>query len=61
LEDRHAQGLVAINAVAGLAARNVRSQKFVEELWNTPTPRWSGALLRRIALHDGAVALQRGI
>lgn len=38
LEDRHAQGLVAINAVASLAARNGRAKKFVEELWNTPTP-----------------------
>jgi oligosaccharide reducing-end xylanase len=54
LEDRHAQGLVAINAVAGLAARNVRSQKFVEELWNTPTPdgleRYYEGLLYMMAL-----------
>jgi oligosaccharide reducing-end xylanase len=39
LEDRHAQGLVAVNAVASLAATNsARAKKFVEELWNTPTP-----------------------
>jgi oligosaccharide reducing-end xylanase len=38
-EDRHAQGLVAENAVASLAATDsVRAKKFVEELWNTPTP-----------------------
>jgi oligosaccharide reducing-end xylanase len=35
----HAPGLVAINAVASLAATDpVRSRKFVEDLWNTPTP-----------------------
>jgi oligosaccharide reducing-end xylanase len=38
LEARHAQGLVAVNAVASLAATNPRAKKFVEELWNTPTP-----------------------
>jgi len=38
LEERHAQGLVAVNAVAGLAATNPRAVKFVEELWNTPPP-----------------------
>jgi oligosaccharide reducing-end xylanase len=38
LDDRHAQGLVAMNAVASLAATNPRSKKFVEALWNTPTP-----------------------
>jgi oligosaccharide reducing-end xylanase len=38
LEERHAQGLVAVNAVASLAATNPRAGKFVEELWNTPTP-----------------------
>jgi oligosaccharide reducing-end xylanase len=38
LEDRHAQGLVAVNAVASLAATNPRARKFVEELWNTPPP-----------------------
>src|ERR1035437_532639 len=34
----HTTGLVAMNAVAGLAATNPRSQKFVEALWNTPVP-----------------------
>lgn len=39
LEDRHAQGSVAVNAVASLAATDsTRANKFVEELWNTPTP-----------------------
>jgi oligosaccharide reducing-end xylanase len=38
LDDRHAQGLVAMNAVASLAATNPRSKQFVEALWNTPTP-----------------------
>jgi len=39
LDDRHAQGLVAVNAVASLAAADsVRAKKFVEALWNTPTP-----------------------
>jgi oligosaccharide reducing-end xylanase len=38
LEDRHAQGLVAVNAVASLAATHPRSPKFVEELWSMPVP-----------------------
>jgi oligosaccharide reducing-end xylanase len=38
LEDRHAQGLVAVNAVASLAATHPRANKFVEELWSTPVP-----------------------
>jgi oligosaccharide reducing-end xylanase len=38
LDARHAQGLVAVNAVAGLAAADPRSKKFAEALWNTPTP-----------------------
>jgi oligosaccharide reducing-end xylanase len=38
LEDRHAQGLIAVNAVASLAATNPRAGKFVEELWNLPPP-----------------------
>jgi len=38
LEDRHAQGLVAVNAVASLAATHPRAKKFVEELWNMPPP-----------------------
>lgn len=37
-DSRHAQGLVAINAVASLAAAHPRSKTFVKELWNTPTP-----------------------
>jgi oligosaccharide reducing-end xylanase len=38
LEARHAQGLVAVNAVASLAATHPRAKTFVEELWNTPPP-----------------------
>lgn len=38
LENRHAQGLAAVNAVASLAATNPRAIKFVEELWNMPAP-----------------------
>ncbi len=38
LENRHAQGLIAVNAVASLAATDSRAGKFVEELWNTPPP-----------------------
>lgn len=38
LDGRHAQGLVAVNAVASLAATNPRSKEFVEALWNTPVP-----------------------
>ncbi len=38
LDDRHAQGLVAENAIASLAATNLRAKKFVEALWNTPPP-----------------------
>ena len=54
LEERHAQGLVAVNAVASLAATNPRAGKFVEELWNTPTPdgleRYYEGLLYMMAL-----------
>jgi oligosaccharide reducing-end xylanase len=54
LEDRHAQGLVAINAVASLAATHPRAKRFVEELWNTPTPdgleRYYEGLLHMMAL-----------
>jgi oligosaccharide reducing-end xylanase len=58
LEDRHAQGLVAINAVAGLAATNPRANRFVEELWNTPTPDgieryYEGLLYLMALLHCG--------
>jgi oligosaccharide reducing-end xylanase len=38
LDDRHAQGLVAMNAVASLAATDPRAKNFVEALWHTPTP-----------------------
>ena len=39
LEERHAQGLVAVNAVASLAATDpARAKQFVEALWNTPAP-----------------------
>jgi oligosaccharide reducing-end xylanase len=54
LENRHAQGLVAVNAVASLAATNPRAQKFVEELWSTPPPdgleRYYEGLLYMMAL-----------
>jgi oligosaccharide reducing-end xylanase len=54
LDDRHAQGLVAVNAVASLAATNPRSKKFVEALWNMPTPdgieRYYEGLLYTMAL-----------
>ena len=58
LEARHAQGLVAINAVASLAATNSRSKKFVEELWNTPPPDgieryYEGLLYMMALLHCG--------
>lgn len=38
IDNRHAQGLVAMNAVASLAATDPRAKKFVEALWNTRTP-----------------------
>jgi oligosaccharide reducing-end xylanase len=38
LDPRHAQGLVAMNAVASLAATHPRSKEFVEALWNSPVP-----------------------
>jgi len=54
LDARHAEGLVAVNAVASLAASNPRSKKFVEALWNTPTPegleRYYEGLLYMMAL-----------
>jgi oligosaccharide reducing-end xylanase len=34
----HSPGLVAANAVAGLAATHPRAMQFVEDLWNTPVP-----------------------
>lgn len=58
LEDRHAQGLVAVNAVASLAATHPRAKQFVEELWNTPTPDgleryYEGLLYMMSLLHCG--------
>jgi len=58
LDDRHAQGLVAVNADASLAATNPRSKKFVEALWNTPTPDgieryYEGLLYMMALLHCG--------
>jgi len=54
LDDRHAQGLVAVNADASLAATNPRAEKFVEALWNAPTPagieRYYEGLLYMMAL-----------
>ncbi|HWY32624.1 MAG TPA: glycosyl hydrolase family 8 [Candidatus Acidoferrum sp.] len=54
LDARHAQGLVAVNAVASLAATNARSRQFVEALWQTPTPdgieRYYEGLLYMMAL-----------
>ncbi len=54
LEKRHAQGLVAVNAVASLAATNPRARNFVEDLWNTPVPdgkeRYYEGLLYMMAL-----------
>ncbi|MEJ0090112.1 MAG: glycosyl hydrolase family 8 [Limisphaerales bacterium] len=58
LNDDHAIGLVAMNAVASLAATNPHSQKFVEALWDTPVPtgqyRYYGGMLYLLAqLHCG--------
>ncbi len=54
LDARHAQGLVAVNADASLAATNPRARKFVDALWNTPTPdgpeRYYEGLLYMMAL-----------
>ena len=54
LDPRHAQGLVAENAVASLAATNPRASDFVTALWNTPTPdgleRYYEGLLYMMAL-----------
>jgi oligosaccharide reducing-end xylanase len=53
-DDRHAQGLVAVNAVASLAATDPRAKKFVGALWNTPPPdgleRYYEGLLYMMAL-----------
>jgi oligosaccharide reducing-end xylanase len=39
LDNRHASGLVATNAVASLAAKQPLSQKYVAALWNAPIPK----------------------
>jgi oligosaccharide reducing-end xylanase len=38
LETRHANGLIATNGVASLAATNARGRDFAEALWNEPIP-----------------------
>ena len=54
---RHAEGLVGVNAVASLAANNSeRAKKFVEALWDTPTPSgleryYEGLLYMMATLH----------
>jgi oligosaccharide reducing-end xylanase len=48
LDDRHASGLIATNAVTSLAATNPNRDKFVDALWNTPVPQ---ALVERY--YDG--------
>ena len=57
-EARHAQGLVAVNAVASLAATDRRARDFVAELWNTPPPdgleRYYEGLLYMMALLHGS-------
>jgi endo-1,4-beta-D-glucanase Y len=54
----HSTGLVAMNAVAGLAATNPRAKQFVVALWNTPVPtgQWryyDGMLYMLATLHCG--------
>ncbi len=58
LDDRHAPGLVAMNAVASLAATNPLSKEFVQALWNTPTPEgiqryYDGLLYLMAMMHCG--------
>ena len=58
LNTDHSTGLVAMNAVAGLAATNPRAKQFVETLWNTPVPdgQWryyNGLLYLMALLHCG--------
>jgi oligosaccharide reducing-end xylanase len=55
LNQGHAKGLVATNAVVSLAADHKIAQDFVEELWNTPVPsafneRYYDGLLYMMAL-----------
>jgi oligosaccharide reducing-end xylanase len=53
-DDHHMTGLVAVNAVAGLAATHSRAKEFVEALWNAPVPdgieRYYDGLLYLMAL-----------
>ncbi len=54
-DTRHAQGVVGVNADASLSATDAaRAKKFVEALWNTPTPdgleRYYEGLLYMMAL-----------
>jgi oligosaccharide reducing-end xylanase len=56
--NEHATGLVAMNAVASLAARNPRARQFVEALWNTTIPAgprryYDGMLYLLALLHCG--------
>jgi oligosaccharide reducing-end xylanase len=50
----HSTGLVAMNAVAGLASTNENRRAFIEEFWNTPVPtgryRYYGGMLYMLAL-----------
>lgn len=54
LSSDHSSGLVAMNAVAGLAATTDQSPEFIEELWNTSIPsghwRYYDGLLYFLAL-----------
>jgi oligosaccharide reducing-end xylanase len=57
-DNRHAQGLVAVNVVASLAATHPRSKEFVKALWNTPVPDgieryYEGLLYMMALLHCG--------
>jgi oligosaccharide reducing-end xylanase len=38
LDNNHAKGLIATNAVVSLAATHSRAREFTEALWNTPVP-----------------------
>ncbi len=51
LSTNRSTGLIAMNAVAGLAATHPRAKEFVEALWNTPIP--SG----RYRYYDGMLYL----
>jgi oligosaccharide reducing-end xylanase len=54
LADDHSSGLVSMNAVACLAAKDPRKQEFLEELWNLPVPagppRYYDGLLYMLAM-----------